>query len=134
VPIDGVAAIDSEPGDKKHRRPKPPFPLKNDAETPRGGEISENGHDEADWNIPVWRAVVERTEDQQCDTNRKRSKFPGAEIFSHMCHKPGHELGSPIRSPRYYFSASSSLMAINCRSFGDPLYAASNCAFSGYPI
>lgn len=81
MPVDGIAAINSEPSEEKHDRPKSPFSFKKDMYAPRSGEVSEDCHDETDGNVPVWCPAVERAKNQQCDANSKRDELPRAEVF-----------------------------------------------------
>ena len=59
MPVDGVATIDSEPGEEEHDRPKSPFSFKKDTDAPRSGEVGEDSHDEADRDVPVQCPIVE---------------------------------------------------------------------------
>lgn len=59
TPVEPVAAVYREPSHKKHQRPFSPLAFNHDTHGPRRRRIGNQSHDQADWDIPIRRLVVE---------------------------------------------------------------------------
>jgi len=78
-PVEPVAAIDAEPGQEQGQGQPLPIQTSYHMDEPRGRQVGEDGHDEADAHVPIRGGHEYRADQQQPDAQGQDHKLPGAE-------------------------------------------------------